>query len=419
MNSVSRIALGFAFACGTSVLAAAPADAAKKKVPAPAAAASDIQLKLSKEERTALAPVQTAVTAKNWPAAAAALAAAEPTAQSADARYAVARFRLEIGLATNNTAMQAQAIDEILASGRLQPAQQAIFYRNQAALALNAGNKQKAEAGYTRAVELNPSDPELLISLAQLKNDLKKGPEAMALVDRAIQARRAAGQPVEQSWYRYALRLAYEGKQRPQALKLSRDLVGAYPTKENWRDALLIYRDLTRIDDATNLDLLRLMRASKALAGERDWYDLAYQLQSAALFGEAGAVLAEGQSLKMIDLNKPAFRELSTLVNKRASGDRASLAADEGRAMSSPAGTVAVKLADAYAGYGDYAKAIPLYRAALGKTGVDTNLINMHLGAALAASGQRAEAEAALRAVTGTRAELAGYWLAWLARPNG
>jgi hypothetical protein len=33
---------------------------------------------------------------------------------------------------------------------------------------------------------------------------------------------------------------------------------------------------------------------------------------------------------------------------------------------------------------------------------------------ALALAGQRAEAEAALRAVTGPRSQIAAYWLAWL-----
>jgi len=38
------------------------------------------------------------------------------------------------------------------------------------------------------------------------------------------------------------------------------------------------------------------------------------------------------------------------------------------------------------------------------------------LGASLALAGRRPEAEAALHAVTGPRADLAGFWLAWLAR---
>ena len=70
---------------------------------------------------------------------------------------------------------------------------------------------------------------------------------------------------------------------------------------------------------------------------------------------------------------------------------------------------------DADYGYGDYAQAAELYRAALSKTGADVNLINLHLGMALARAGDKAGATAALNAVTGPRSELAKFWLIYLA----
>jgi len=76
-------------------------------------------------------------------------------------------------------------------------------------------------------------------------------------------------------------------------------------------------------------------------------------------------------------------------------------------------GRAVLRLADAYYGYGQYADAIELYRAALQK-GADAGTVNTRLGAALAMAGQRAEAEAAFRAVTGQRAEIASFWLLWL-----
>jgi hypothetical protein len=53
------------------------------------------------------------------------------------------------------------------------------------------------------------------------------------------------------------------------------------------------------------------------------------------------------------------------------------------------------------------------------KTGEDRNLLNLRLGASLAMAGQRAEAETALRAVSGESSDLAKLWLAWLARRQG
>ena len=72
--------------------------------------------------------------------------------------------------------------------------------------------------------------------------------------------------------------------------------------------------------------------------------------------------------------------------------------------------------ADNFYAYGQYAEAATLYALALQKGGEDPNLVNLRLGAALAMAGRRPEAEAALRLVTGPRADLAGFWLTWLSR---
>lgn len=419
MKSVSRIALGVALVLGgASVVATAPADAQKKKKGEAAAQASGITL--TKEERAALAPVQTAITAKDWATAQSTLTAAAPNVTSPGGRYAVGRFQLEIGLGTNNTALQALGLDNLIASGQVEAKDLPVMYRNQAVLANNSGNKAKAEAAYARAVELSPNDPELMISLAQVKNDLKKPAEAVQLISRAIEVKRAAGQTVDESWYKYALKLAYDGRSNPAlreaSQKLSRDLVTAYPTKENWRDSVLIFRETNNLDAAADLDLLRFMRASGSLAGERDWYDLADGLYKAGNYAEAKAVLDDGVAKRMIDPKKAAFAELIRLTGARMAGDRASLGGEESKAMAAATGATAVKIGDAFYGYGEHAKAIALYRAALTKGGVDANLVNTRLAMALLASGDRAGAEAAFRSLTGPRQNLGAFWVAWLAR---
>lgn len=411
MKLVSRFALGVALVIGGgAVVATAPADAKKKEEAASPA------VQMSKEERAALLPLQTAVKAKDWAAAQAALPAAEAGATSPTGKNFLGYMLLQIGLGLNDESIQARAIDTILGSGAAAASALPDLYRNQAALAmrLKPGNPQKAEAAFTRLVELTPNDPEALVNLAKVKSDLRKPLEALPLMDRAIAARKATGQPVDVSWYRYALKIAYDGKRSPEALKITRDLITAYPTKENWRDSLLIYRDVSNLDKSSNIDLLRLMRATKSLTGERDWFELAEALDNGGLPGESKAVLEEGSSLKMVDLNKPVFRELLRTTSGRIAADRASLGAAETKAMGSATGQLALTTGDAFMGYGDYAKAASLYRAALSKGSVDTNLANLHLGMALAQSGDRAGAEAAFRAVTGPRSDIAAYWLVFL-----
>lgn len=415
MKSVSRFALGVTLAlAGASTLATSPAFAKEKEQPAAAAQPQGRKYNLSKEERAALAPAQKAILAKDWATATAALPAAQAAAQSADAKYVVGQFQLQIGIGTSNEALQAQAVDSLIASGGAEASELPALYRNQAALALRQNNPSKAEAAFARLIEITPGDADAMVNLAKIKADNRKPAEAVALLDRAIAAKRAAGQPVDETWYKYGLKLSYDGKVAPQAIKFSRDLVAAFPTKENWRDALLVYRDYGNLDAAGKLDLLRLMRVSKALAGERDWYDYAETVNNAGFPGEAKAVLDEGVAQRMIDPKKQAFAELLRLSSARLGADRASLTAESSRAMGAATGTPALKIGDAYYGYGDYAKAADFYRAALSKGGVDAGTAQLRLGMALAQAGNRAEAATAFRAVTGSRADLAAYWLAWL-----
>ncbi|HEX8239296.1 MAG TPA: hypothetical protein VF574_06105 [Allosphingosinicella sp.] len=418
MKSVSSLALAVALVLGGAIVVAAPADAKKKPEAAAQPAANTITL--TKEERAAMQPVQAAITAKDWATAQAGMGAAAAAATSPGGRYAIGRFQVEIGIGTNNVAMQATGIDNMIASGQVTGADLPPLYRNQGVLANNAGNKAKAETAFAKYAELSPNDPEALISLAQVKNDLKKPAEAVQLISRAIDLKRAAGQTVDESWYKYALKLAFDGRQNPAlreaSQKLSRDLVAAYPTKENWRDSILIFRDTNNLDAAADLDVLRFMRASNALAGERDWYDLVDGLYKAGNYAEAKAVLDDGTAKKMIDPRKAAFAELVRLTNARMAGDRASLGGEESKAMAAATGASAVKIGDAYYGYGEHAKAIALYRAALTKGGVDANLVNTRLAMALLASGDRAGAEGIFRSLTGPRQNLGAFWLAWLSR---
>jgi tetratricopeptide (TPR) repeat protein len=371
------------------------------------------------QERAALQPLQAAIEAKDWTSAESLLPPAIAAAQTPDGRYALGRFQLELGIGRTDTALQRQGLENLVASGRVPPSDLAVVYRNLAILASNAGDKTRAETAYARVVELIPGDADALVSLAQVRNELGNTLDAVQLMQRAIEAKIRAGQAADETWYKYALKLAYDGRADPTlneaALALSRELVTAFPTPENWRDAMLVYRDTTTLDPAAQLDLLRFMRATGALAGERDWYDLADGLYNAGNFAEAKAVLDDGTATRRIDPGKEAFAALRSLIDARlAAGDRATLAEEKSRAMAAADGTLAVKIADALFGYGEHAEAIALYRAALAKGGVDASLVNVRLGMALLASGDRAGAREAVRGLSGSRATLGALWLLWL-----
>lgn len=402
MKSVSTVALGFALALGGAIFAAPPGLAQEQQ-----------EITLTEAERNALQALKTALESKNYPAATSALQTAQQAARSAYSRYLASALQLRLGLETKNYGLQKTAIDAMIGSGAAPAAALPQLYKNQGALAMSAGKYEDAEAAFARWTQVAPNDPEAFLALSQAKTVRKKVPEAIPLIAQAIKVQQAANRPVPEAWYLRGLKHSFDAKLVPQSLDFSRGLVAAYPTPQNWRDVLLVRRDLGQLDPAATIDLLRLLRGTKALAGERDYYALAEALTGAGFGAEAKAVLDEGIAAKMVDASEGKTKELLASAKKSTTGSLASL---ESKATSAPTGEAAMTAADAYFGHGDYAKAAAMYRTALQKGSVDPNVANTRLGMALGLAGQKAEAETALRAVTGARADLASLWLLWLAQ---
>jgi tetratricopeptide (TPR) repeat protein len=374
---------------------------------------------LSREETATLRPLYDAVHTQDWAGANAALPAAQAGVQSPTGRYIVGQLILEIGRGTQSQQVQSQAVDAMLASGGAPAEVVPQLLAAQAGFALQAQNYAAAEPPLTRLVELNPNDVDRISQLAAVKVRLNKRPEAYTLYRRALELGGANGQHPSESLYRQALALAYEGRMVAPALELSRALVTAYPTPENWRTAFGIYRDLAGQSGGTDLDVGRLMRAAGVLTSERDYFQYAQAANRAGLPGEVKAVVEEGLGRNVFQASAPDARAMLTSATAQMAEDRASLARLRTQALAAAEGRIARRTGDALYGYGQYAEAAELYRAALQKGGEDPGLVNVRLGTALAAAGQRAEAEAAFRAVTGgDRAELARFWLLWLSTPH-
>lgn len=385
--------------------------------PAPAQGQHGQINNMSREESAAIMPLYTAVQAQDWPTATAAVPAAQAGAASPAARYLVGQLQFQIARNTQNVALQAQALDAMVASGGAPAEAMPQLYGLQANLALDANNFAAAEGALTRLLALAPDDVAHITQLAQVKNRLNKRAEALPLFQRAIELSEAGGQHAPEPLYRQTLGVAYEARMVPQAIALSRTLVTYYPNADNWRAVLGVYRDIGN-NAGAELDLRRLMRATGALVSERDYFEYAQAANRGGLPGEVKTVLDEGMTRHVFRASAGDAQQMLTAATARITEDRASLPRLRTAALAAAAGQQARTTGDAYYGYGQYADAAAMYRAALQKGGEDAGLLNLRLGAALAMAGQRAEAEAAFHAVAGARADLAGYWLLWLAQAH-
>lgn len=407
MTSIWQLALGAAL--GAAALAAVQ--------PRPVQAAAPARTyNLSKEERAALLPLQTAVRARDSAAAAGALPVARAGAKGADARYLYGTMLLRLGRDTNSRELQMEGTEAILVSGLAPQTELARYYGLLANLALDLNEMKKAENALSRLVELSPNDADALLLLGDLRSRQKRPAEAFALFERAIQLRTAANQPVPESWYKIALKTAFDAGLGPQTVKAGRALLAAYPSAENWRDVILDYRDVVKPPRDIEVDALRLLRAARALAGERDYEMLARLFNDAGLPVEANAVLQEGVEAQMVDAAKAPFSQLRTTAGARAAKEKRGLAAAEKAALAAASGAAALAVGDTHFGAGDFAKAATLYRAALEKGSVDTDMVNTRLAMALGLSGQAAEAQAVLQTVAGPRTDLASLLQVWLSQ---
>jgi hypothetical protein len=423
---VSKLALGLALAAGFGM--ANPALAQRNKKPAAAAEAGGWAPKLGKEFRNVAAGLQKSIQAKDYAGAAAQLPAAEAAAQSADEKFVLGQFKLQIATGTNDAAMQAKAVDEMLASGA-GPAEtrpQLLFYQGQFAykannfpLAIQALSAAQ-QAGYAPKGPDGQPTQDVALLLAESYFRSNQIPQGLAAVDAAVKAEKAAGRKAPADWYGRAASMAYKAKLMPEVAKWTRLQVVDYPTAENWRSALVIFGDANRFDDQTQLDLMRLQRFAGALSGERDYYEYALLADKVGLPGEAKAIVDEGRAKGAYNASSKAINEIGALAATKVAADKASLAAAEKSAAAAANGRVALGTGDAYFGYGDYAKAIAMYRLALQKGGIDANTANLRLGMALAKAGQTAEAKQAFAQVTsGPRAEIAGFWNLWVDQGAG
>ncbi len=412
MKFASTLALAIA-------LVGAPAFAAKKDK-AEAAAPAGFQPQLGKPFRAAAGPVQAALKAQDAAASQTALAALAPTASTPDEKFYLAQFKLNLAGITKDPKAQAAAVDEILASGSAGANEAPGKFQYFSGLFAYQGNDyakaaqrlQEAQTAGYKADDLN-----IMLADASFRQGLL--PQGSAAADRAFADKKAAGQPVPESWYKVVVSQTYKAKDYPSTNRYMRQMIASYPTPTNWRDALVLYRDSAKLDPTLAMDVFRLMRSAKALDGERDYYEYALYADQRGLPGEAKGVIDEGYALGKAPRTSKALADVYGSAQGKVAADRASLAKSETAANGSASGKLASSTGDAYLGYGEDAKAAALYRVALQKGGVDVDAVNTHLGIALARQGQVAEARTAFASVKGPRAEIANYWVTWLDQKSG
>ncbi|WP_448664587.1 hypothetical protein ACG3SL_07905 [Sphingomonas sp. CJ20] len=412
MTFVSKLAMAAVLTMGTTALGTAPAIAQKA-----AKNAGEPQLKVSEEFRKAAAAAETALKANDLTTADTQLTAAETVAKTDDERYYAASMRLQIELARKSTAGQLKALQALWTNPKT-PADRVPLYGsvyNFMAGSAAADQKKHAEAiqFLLKARELGSKEGDLPVLLANSYAATGRQAEAIAEVDNAIKISKAAGRKAPAEWYKFAIpRVNQTGNRAAMADWLTR-FIQEYPTVQNWRWAIQVFRQGTPAggsEKVEKLDLYRLMRSTNALADRGDYADYAFQAQQSGLPWEAVAVIDEGRKSGKIAAGDADTSRTYTSAQTAVKSE-GSLETLAKQAAAAKTGASASQTADAFLASGNYARAVELYDAALTKGSVNVDEVNLHRGIALQRLGRKDDARTAFQQVkTGPYANLALLW---------
>jgi tetratricopeptide (TPR) repeat protein len=414
MSKLSRlvvVSIAAAIACGHAGMAVAAKDESL----------AEPRLQLGKKFRNEISAAQTALAARDYATVKAALAVAKPLVQTADEQYVLDQYDLNVAQMTGDRVATAAALDRLIASGtaanQLTQADKARYYANQGEFLFQAGHYARAEKSLAAALAAGNRDPQMALFLAESQLRGGRTADAVRNIRLAIDSANAAGGKAPAEWYARGIEIASRARLTSEFVGLSSAWLAAYPDRETWYVVLAGYRQLGGLAADADRDLLRLTRtaASPAMFTLKDYLDHSQSVSPVSLT-EAVTLLREGIAAGKISQSENAtISKLLTKVDPKLAAEKKKLAGK----LPAATGYAAVSAqADALYGIREFAKAAELYRAALAQPGADAAQGNVRLAAALAQSGDKAGALAALNTVTGgSYAPIAAYWRTWIEHP--
>ncbi|HVI98746.1 MAG TPA: hypothetical protein VM657_06745 [Sphingomonas sp.] len=427
MRMISKAALAAALLSAGGLVAATPALAKDKKQEQ-----QGPQLKLSDAVRKAAVAAQTALQAKDYATAQTNIDAVLAAATNDDERYIGQALKLSLIAGQSqvegagDTAANARhdqalvaPLDALIANPSTPPTEVGNYAYMRGSIAFNQQKYADALTYYQKAQAAGFTNQDLPLQMVKAKVESGDVTGGVSQLGQLVDQEKAAGRAAPESWYRYAIGKLYKTNDHATTLQWVQRWLTDYPSSKNWRDAIIVFGfqgpTAARMGKPERVDLFRLMRATHSLADQSDYMEYAGLTFDLGLPSEAKAVLAEGKSAGKIASSSADATALAKAAQDAISRDE-SLTSLATKAKARPDGKLAQQTGDAYLGAGDYQNAIALYRLALEKGGVDVDSVNMHLGIALALSGDKAGAGTAFDAVkVAPRTEIAALWKTWLA----
>jgi hypothetical protein len=340
--------------------------------------------------------------------------------------FIIDQTKLQLGYASGNNPMAITALEAMLASGRLQPAQQSN-------LLLALGNFHYNAKDYPKAIEVfrryqkESGTPEQarasLVRAYYLSGDYASArTELQPLVAEAEKA----GKVPSQEDLKLLASASHESKDNAGYLAALEKMAIHYPTDDIWLD--LINRGVQRrpgFDAHENLiDMYRLKFAAVGKMSPEDYVNLAELALQSGFPTEAKSAVDAGFAAGELGkgANAAQHRQLRDKAAKGAADDARNIAAGEASAAKAKNGAGLVNLGWAYVTMNQYDKGIGFIQQGIAKGGLkQPDEAKLRLGMAYAKAGRKEDALKAFESVKAGRglSDLAKYWVLLLNRSGG
>lgn len=339
------------------------------------------------------------------------LEAAFGAAAGQDDKYMAGNLAVSLGGLAQDSRIQRRGLQAMIESGKVAPADAARFQFFIGNISFELGEYAAARTALQAAIAggFTENDPQALLAEAYIAD--KQVATGLDVLQQAIDARAAAGNPAPVNWYRRGLGAAYNAKLLDKAAQFSLGLARAYPTKDNWAGAITVVRETGQFPAQETLDLMRLMDRTGSYSEERDYIEYIQAADPRRLPGEALKVIEAGLAAGKLRAADTFVSDSRNIARERLAADQASLTALERDARAANAtGATVVGAADAFLSYGQPAKAEEFYKVAMNKPGVDNARALTRLGIAQYDQGKYADAQATFARVEGPRKGMAQLW---------
>lgn len=290
-------------------------------------------------------------------------------------------------------------------------------------LAFQNQNYKQAIAFGNRWVETGgPGASEAHSLLAQayfIEDDFQN---AQKHANSAIEAAKAAGEPVKEPWLQIKLQAQNEADDMVGVGATLEELVRGFPSQKYWDQLLGVNQRVEEQNERVTLGLYQLMFEMGALKRDVDYVEMAQLAIEAGVPGEAAKTLEQGFANKVLEKEDvPRRKSLLKEAQASAQSDQKSLPTLEAEAKAAKTGQADAGLGAAYLSYDQYDKAVEALRRGIAKGGLKRpEEAQLALGRALLKLNQAEEAQKAFAAVPDTSkfARVANLWEIYAAGPR-